>query len=169
VEEPVTAIPTVAAPTISGGTGLRVMGAGDVLTRLATCCHPVAGDEIIGYITRGNGVTVHRVDCQNVIKEDETERLVKVEWGAVPAMYRVNIRVEAIDREGLLRDVTTCVADENISLAAANAATHSDNTATITATMNVSGSEQLSRVLAKMERMRGVLSVERDHGAVKHA
>lgn len=164
-EEAPPAIPQSPAPSKATGPGLRVLGAGDMLTRLATCCRPVAGDPIIGYITRGKGVTVHHADCVNVKNEDEAERLVHVEWGPAPASYQVSIRVEAIDREGLLRDVATCVADEKINLAAAGAATHKDHTATITATLEVTSVEQLSRVLSKIERIRDVLSVERDLGS----
>jgi GTP pyrophosphokinase len=169
-EEPPLPPPTAPATSATSETGaLRVMGVGDVLTRLASCCHPVPGDLIKGYITRGKGVTVHRADCANIRTEDEPERLVNVEWGPAPSSYSVNIRIESIDREGLLRDVATCVADEKINFASASVSTHDDQTATIIATLQVQSTEQLSRVLQKIERIRDVLTVERDLGAVRQS
>jgi len=98
--------------------GIQVRGVGDLLTRLARCCHPVPGDPIIGYITRGKGVTVHRRDCPNVKNLSDTERLIDVDWGAVREAYPVSIRIEAFDRAGLLRDIATVVADEGLAYCA---------------------------------------------------
>jgi GTP pyrophosphokinase len=138
------------------------MGVGDLLTRLAVCCRPVPGDPIVGFITRGRGVTVHRADCQNVVREDEHERLVRVDWGPVSqTTYPVSIRIDAADREGLLRDVATVVAEENVNFTAANVATNADRTATITATVELSSIDQLSRILGKLERVRDVIGVAR--------
>ena len=86
-----------------------MLGTGDLLTRLSKCCNPVPGDAIIGYVTRGEGVSVHRRDCKNVINEDEKERLVDVEWGRRGQMYPVAVHIDAWDRVGLLRDVSTMV------------------------------------------------------------
>jgi GTP pyrophosphokinase len=150
-----------AMPT-TGKTGIRVMGVGDLLTRLGTCCKPLPGDAIIGYITRGKGVTVHRQDCPNVQKV-ESERLVSVEWGASDhQVYPVSIRVEAMNRDGLLRDVTTLVADDHVDITEARAIVHADQTATITATLQVTGMDQVSRILSKIEGMREVLEVRRN-------
>ena len=88
-------------PADTPARGIRVLGVGDLLTRLARCCNPVPGDEIIGFITRGKGVTVHRVDCQSVLSEDEKDRLVGVDWGRTDQqVFPVTVRVEAWDREG---------------------------------------------------------------------
>lgn len=95
--------------------GIQVSGVGDLLTRLAQCCKPVPGDPIIGYITRGTGITVHRRDCTNIKNIADSERLIEVQWGGMREAYPVNIRVEAFDRPGLLRDIATIVADEGIS------------------------------------------------------
>jgi GTP pyrophosphokinase len=152
----------LSVPTAREGAGLRVMGVGDLLTRLAVCCRPVPGDPIVGFITRGRGVTVHRADCQNVVREDEHERLVRVDWGPVSqTTYPVSIRIDAADREGLLRDVATVVAEENVNFTAANVATNADRTATITATVELSSIDQLSRILGKLERVRDVIGVAR--------
>lgn len=152
----------LSVPTAREGSGMSVMGVGDLLTRLAVCCRPVPGDPIVGFITRGRGVTVHRADCQNVLREDESERLVRVDWGPVSqATYPVSIRIDAADREGLLRDVATVVAEENINFTAANVATNTDQTATITATLELSSIDQLSRILGKLERVKDVFGVGR--------
>lgn len=147
---------------ISDKTGIRVMGVGDLLTRLGTCCKPLPGDSIVGYITRGKGVTVHRRDCPNVQKVEEG-RLVPVEWGASDhQIYPVSIRVEALNRDGLLRDITSLVAEDHVDITQARATVHADQTATITATLQVTGMDQVSRILSKIEGLRDVLEVRRD-------
>ena len=94
------------APRIYSST-VQVLGTGDLLTQIARCCNPVPGDRILGYVTRSRGVTVHREDCYNVLHEAEKERLVDVEWGRTGQMYPVAVHIEAWDRVGLLRDVST--------------------------------------------------------------
>ena len=159
-EEERVATPTVAPPPPTGG--ITVMGVGDLLTRLARCCNPVPGDPIVGYITRGKGVTVHRADCRNVAHEDERERLVHVEWGrSNEQLYPVTIRIEAWDREGLLRDVATVVSESKLNMIAASAQVHDDRTATITSTVQVSGIDKLSRLMSKLEGIRDVFGVTR--------
>jgi guanosine-3',5'-bis(diphosphate) 3'-pyrophosphohydrolase len=146
---------------------ITVKGVGDLLTRLANCCKPVPGDEIVGFITRGRGITVHREDCLSVKHEDERERLVKVEWTeSKKNLYPVRIRVEAWDREGLLRDMATVIAEEKINLVAASATAHPDQTATLTATIHISDLDQLSRLFSKLERIKDVLSAQRDSSTV---
>jgi RelA/SpoT family (p)ppGpp synthetase len=143
--------------------GIQVKGVGDLLTRLAKCCNPVPGDPIIGYITRGTGITVHRRDCPNIANKD-TERLTNVEWGPTRQAYPVDVRIEAFDRAGLLRDIASIVADEGISLSAANVLTHEDNTATIRATLQINDIQQLRTVLSRLEGFRDVLEVRREKG-----
>jgi GTP pyrophosphokinase len=156
------------APLSSGTTSagaINVMGVGDLLTRIATCCKPVPGDVIVGFITRGKGINVHRADCVNVLNEDEPERLVPVEWGRAVSQqtYPVTIRVEADDREGLLRDVSTVVTEERLNITGAEVKVNpTERTATILATVEVNGVAQLSRVLAKIEQIKDVIAVSRD-------
>jgi len=97
-----------------------VLGIGDLLTNLAGCCHPVPGDDIVGYVTRSRGITVHRRDCYNVVNEDEKERLIEVEWGQTDTQYPVGIQIEALDRVGLVRDISTVVAEEKINIVGMN-------------------------------------------------
>jgi GTP pyrophosphokinase len=140
---------------------VRVLGVGDLVTHLAQCCHPVPGDKIIGYITRSRGVTIHREDCYNVIHEDERERLIPVEWGQADSLYPVTIRVEAWDRVGLIRDITTVVAEEKVNIASVNLANGDGHTISVSLTLETSGLAQLSQLLKKVDAVRGVLSVTR--------
>jgi len=149
---------TLPKPPISA---IKVLGVGDMLVNLAQCCRPVPGDKIIGYVTRSRGVTIHRQDCYNVIHEDETERLVKVEWGQADSLYPVNIQVEAWDRVGLIRDISTIVAEEKVNIMAVSSSHNDDHTVTEHFTLETRGLAQLSRLLAKIEGIRGVISVAR--------
>ncbi len=140
---------------------IRVKGVGDLYTRMATCCGPVPGDGIIGYITRGKGVTVHRVDCPNIVHMQDRERLVAVSWGEAHEEYPVQIEIEGIDRRGLLRDIAAEVADLGLNMSSANVVTHDDNTATIILTIGVEGISQLSSLMSRMQSIRDVLDVRR--------
>ncbi len=146
---------------------LQVMGAGDLLTNLAPCCGPVNGDEIIGYVTRGRGITVHRHDCPNIGGLPDPERLVPVTWGTHPGdMFAVSIRVHAWDRVGLLKDVSTLLADQRVNILSVLTTTHDDRTVTLMLTLEVEGVSQLSRILRKLETVRDVYEVRRDAGNV---
>ncbi len=140
---------------------VQVLGAGDLLTHIAPCCQPVPGDEIIGFVTRTRGVTIHRKDCPNILSEDEKERLVKVTWGKSGLSFPVTIRVEAWDRVGLLRDVTSLVSDEKINIAAASLDDQSEETLSIFLTMDISTIGQLSQLFSKLEGVPGVINVTR--------
>jgi GTP pyrophosphokinase len=140
---------------------VQVLGAGDLLTHIAPCCQPVPGDEIIGFVTRTRGVTIHRKDCPNILSEDEKERLVKVTWGKSGLSFPVTIRVEAWDRVGLLRDVTSLVSAEKINIAAASLDDQSEETLSIFLTMDISTIGQLSQLFSKLEGVPGVINVTR--------
>jgi guanosine-3',5'-bis(diphosphate) 3'-pyrophosphohydrolase len=145
---------------------LQVMGVGDLLTSLGMCCRPVNGDSIIGYVTRGRGVTVHRVDCPNVLNVAEPERLVPVAWGNQGGeTFAVTIQVKAWDRVGLLKDVSTVLADERVNILSVTTTTHDDRTVTLFATVEVEGIDQLSTILRKLEGVREVYEVRRDTSA----
>ncbi|HSP55338.1 MAG TPA: bifunctional (p)ppGpp synthetase/guanosine-3',5'-bis(diphosphate) 3'-pyrophosphohydrolase [Dehalococcoidia bacterium] len=146
-------------PTLS--TTIRVLGTGDLLTRIARCCNPVPGDEIIGYVTRGEGVSVHRQDCTNILHEDERERLVEVEWGRSGQLYPVAVHIDAWDRVGLLRDITTLVAEEKVNMVGVRTQEEDDGRISIHVTLETMGLQQLSRLLSKLEAIRGVQRVSR--------
>ena len=107
----------VAPPATGPASGVRVLGVGDLLTRMARCCDPISGEQIIGYITRNRGVTVHKVSCPNIAAETETERLVPVSWGKTETLYPVRMQIDAWDRVGLLMDVTSLVSGEGVNIA----------------------------------------------------
>jgi GTP pyrophosphokinase len=155
------ALPSEVTPRETVAIGLSVLGTGDLLTRMARCCNPVPGDKIIGYVTRGEGVTVHRRDCLNVAHHDEKERLVDVEWGRRGQLYPVAAHIEAWDRVGLLRDISTMVSEEQVNMVAVRTQEHEDGTISIFVTLETSGIEQLTRLLGKLESVRGVISVGR--------
>jgi guanosine-3',5'-bis(diphosphate) 3'-pyrophosphohydrolase len=140
---------------------IDVLGVGDLLTRLANCCHPLPGDKIIGYITQGRGITVHRRDCPNVIHEKEKERLIKVEWGDVAQVYPVMIQVEAWDRVGLIRDISAIIAEEGVNLGEANMGNQHDGSVTLYFTLEVKGAAQLSKIMSRIYSVWNVVSVTR--------
>ena len=158
-----TVLPQVAppAPPAQAG-GVRVKGVGDLLVRFAACCHPIPGDPIIGFITRGKGVTVHLRECVTILHEKDVERLIEVEWeGAAERTYPIAIRLDAYDRTGLLSDITNVVAEQKVNIVAAHVETHPDRTATVNATLQVASVAQLARVLSRLEQVKDVFSVQR--------
>jgi GTP diphosphokinase / guanosine-3',5'-bis(diphosphate) 3'-diphosphatase len=158
-------MPTLRPASAPSTGGIRVLGVGDLLTRLAQCCNPVPGDEIVGYITRGKGVTVHRRVCPNVAHEQDQERLVQVDWGRTgPQMFPMTVRIEAYDRVGLARDIAALLADEGLSITDLTTRVNKDQTATVWATIEVSALDKLSRVLHRLEGIKDVYSVVREVG-----
>ncbi len=141
--------------------GVRVLGSGDLLTRLARCCHPVPGDPIMGYVSRGEGISVHRADCPN-LPALEQERLVPVEWDAPGHAYPVAVRIDAWDRVGLMRDISTLVADEGVNMTGIRSQEHDDGSITIYVTLEIQSVRQLMRLLAKLEGVPSVTSVKRE-------
>ena len=159
------ALPEVAPPAVSvpSSTAIRVKGVGDLLVRFANCCSPIPGDPITGYVTRGKGVTVHRATCPSVLSERDIERLIDVDWQAADLQtYPITVRIAALDRPGLLNEITTVVAEDKVNIVAASIGTHPDGTAAITATLKVTSLQQLSKVLQRIERVRDVTSVTRE-------
>ena len=148
-------------PLSSPTSGVKVLGVGDLLIRMGRCCNPLPGEEIIGYITRSRGVTVHKRNCPNLRNEDEMERLVDVEWGQTKELYPVRVTIQAWDRVGLLRDMTTQVSEQGVNIASVVTTENPDSTATISLTLYTTGVGQLSRLFSKLEGVRGVISAIR--------
>jgi guanosine-3',5'-bis(diphosphate) 3'-pyrophosphohydrolase len=143
--------------------GVRVKGVGDLLVRFGKCCHPIPGDPIMGFITRGKGITVHLRSCPTVISETDVNRLIEVDWeSALQQTYPIAIRVEADDRTGLLNEITNVVAENKVNIVAANVTTHPDQTATVKATLQVASVAQLARIMSRIEQLRDVHNVQRD-------
>ena len=166
VDDAELALPTVAPSTVPQRTGgVRVKGVGDLLVRFARCCHPIPGDPIQGFITRGKGVTVHLRSCPTVMNEREVSRLIEVEWEAEPAQtYPIAIRIEAYDRTGLLSDITQVVAEAKVNILAASVNVMQDHTAIVIATLQVASVSELARVMGRIEQLKDVISVQRDLG-----
>ena len=145
---------------IGPAAGIEVLGVGDLLTRIARCCQPLRGDDIIGYITRSRGVTVHRRDCPNIAAESVQERLIEVGWGRTQTLYPVNLQIDAYDRVGLLKDATHLVSEERVNIAYCVTREVEDRSV-ISMTVYIKGIDQLNRLFAKLEGVRGVISVAR--------
>ena len=161
--EPPSGAVEISPPRKISPVSIRVLGVGDLLTRLANCCHPLPGDEIIGYITQGRGITVHRRDCLNIINEGEKERLISVEWGDVEQVYPVTIQVNAWDRVGLVRDISATIAEEGVNLSAVSMTNHdnNDNITSLYLTIEVRNVAQLSKIMARVYSVWNVISVVR--------
>ncbi|MFZ2360632.1 MAG: bifunctional (p)ppGpp synthetase/guanosine-3',5'-bis(diphosphate) 3'-pyrophosphohydrolase [Anaerolineae bacterium] len=147
--------------------GVTVLGVPDLLSRTGMCCNPIPGQEIIGYVTRGRGVTIHRATCPNLahMTKKDPDRVVEVSWGlASEQTHPVQIRVAAYDRSGLLRDIANLLASERINMLDAHATTgNKGHLAQVEATLQIRDAEQLSRVLARIERLPNVTEVRRWH------
>lgn len=145
--------------------GFLFSGVGNLLAQTAQCCMPLPGDPVRGYITVGRGVSVHRQDCPNLLQlqSNEPERIIEVDWGGqARATYPVEIEIEAFDRSGLLRDITTLLANERVNLLGTN--TWSDrehNMATLQLTLEMSDLESLGVLLAKISRLPNIVRVVR--------
>ncbi|MFP4245526.1 MAG: RelA/SpoT family protein, partial [Ectothiorhodospira sp.] len=152
------------APPGDGDRGIRIRGVGNLLTQMARCCRPVPGDPVIGYITRGKGVTIHRRDCVNILRmpANKRQRLVEVSWGDDTRAYPVRIHLEAFDRQGLLRDITQVLANERVNvLSAATRTDPVENSVTMDLTMEITGTDQLSAVMDKIGAVSNVFTVRR--------
>ena len=145
--------------------GFKVLGVGNLLTQSARCCHPVPNDHIIGYITRGRGVTIHRSDCANILrlKEADRDRLIDVEWGGTPdRVFPVAIQVTAYDRHGLLRDISLVLADDRINVIEVKSRTDKkDMVAHMELNLEVEDIGQLSRVLGRIGQLPNIIEVKR--------
>ena len=151
-----------------GSHNLRVLGQEGLETRIASCCNPVPGDHVLGYITRGRGISVHRSDCGNVYSSlgRERERLIDVQWGdGGNQLYRSLVQIEGWDRVGLLRDISTMVAAENVNMIDVTTDAHGDGTVTIFATLHTTGLPQLARLLQRLETIGAISSVKRFIGS----
>ncbi|MGB2474931.1 MAG: RelA/SpoT family protein, partial [Litorivicinaceae bacterium] len=149
--------------------GIQIRGVGKLLTQIAICCHPVPGDMIVGYITKNRGVSIHRDDCANLLSlEDESpERIIEVSWGENQVeTYPVDIEISAYDRQGLLRDVTSVLANERVNVTGMQTMTDaSANTARLQLSIEVDGLSQLSQVLDRIHRIHNVISAKRIRAA----
>jgi GTP diphosphokinase / guanosine-3',5'-bis(diphosphate) 3'-diphosphatase len=144
----------------TGGNGVSVLGLKGLLTNFARCCNPAPGDEIIGYITRGRGATIHRQDCPNMLRLKDRERIIKVTWGEPHQTYPVAVSVKAYDRQGLMNDISIILGNEEVNLIDIDIKV-SQNLATINMVLEVGDISQLSRVLTRIENLPNVMEAHR--------
>ena len=152
--------------------GITVKGVDDVAVHFSRCCSPVPGDEIIGYVTRGRGITIHRTDCVNIVGMNDIDRLrlIDAEWQAdaqkgTTAIYSTEIRIFAADRTGMLFDISKVFTEANINVTAVNSkSNHKNEKATFTVSFDIRTVEQLNHIIAKLRMIPGVLDVERSVG-----
>jgi len=142
---------------------VTVLGLKGLLTAMARCCNPTPGDEIIGYITRGHGATIHRQDCPNILRIKDRERLVKVSWGENVRTYPVPIRIRAYDRQGLMGDITALLTEESVNIIDVQSGLNK-NLADLRIVIEVRDIAQLSRMLARIENLPNVLEAQRIRG-----
>jgi guanosine-3',5'-bis(diphosphate) 3'-pyrophosphohydrolase len=148
----------------SSDAGISITGVDDVMVRFAKCCTPLPGDEIIGYITRGRGVSVHVSSCP-VIQEMDTERLVDVMWNIERKQaFPVNIRLFCVDKKGLLSELSNVISSLGINISSANIDTIRGENATCNFELDVNDLDQFNKLAAELRKLKSVLSVERVRG-----
>ncbi len=146
---------------------ISIQGVGNLLTQLGRCCKPMPGDPVIGYITQGKGVTVHRRDCRNILNLSDNlqDRLIEVDWGGRGPVYPVDVHVDAFDRQGLLRDITAVLSNDKVNLLRANTWTNKrDQSVTMELTLEITNAAQLSRLLDMILQVPNVIEARRHTG-----
>jgi GTP pyrophosphokinase len=141
--------------------GLSLHGVDDILGNRARCCNPVPGDKVVGFVSRGRGIVIHRRDCAQVRNNLEPERLVEIDWGPAAEKHLVDIEIRAQDRPGLLRDVSHLVSTEGVNVASARAEGHKDGSAWLRLSLELDSAEQVVKVLQRIDKMPEVLEVRR--------
>ena len=152
--------------------GILVKGEEGIMVKLARCCNPIPGDPVIGYITRGSGISVHRRDCPNVLSNNPAEqsRLIEVSWDiATDAVYKVNIVISADNRPGMMSDIMQVTSEAKLNINALNCRTDKNKMAYITMGLDISNLDQLDNIMNKIKRMKGVYSVERQVTSAAHS
>ena len=153
------------APRPRSTEGVRLAGA-DVLSHPARCCHPVPGDDVVGFITRGRGLTIHRRTCPNIVHMDDDNRVVEVTWGvSARSTYPVTLRIVALDRPGIVRDVADVISSDGVNISEINVVTDPrEKTATVRVVLDVRGHAQLSRITSRLRALAHVTSAKRIPG-----
>jgi GTP pyrophosphokinase len=159
---------TAQRPVAREAAGVTMRGADDVFTRVARCCTPVPGEEVVGYVTRGRGVTLHRADCSNIEPRREIEpgRFIRVNWQQHEEQtYPVELRISAYDRPGLVRDISDVIARRGVNMSSVTArANPDDGTAVVTSIVHIPSSRHLSGLIDKLETIDNVIEVRRATG-----
>ena len=146
------------------GKAVKIQGHNDLATKFARCCMPVPGDKIIGYITRGRGVSIHRADCINIKNTIDTDRLIEVDWMQERAnheRFSTEIIIKAADRKGLVSDISTIISNEGVSITGLTVKTHKDGTAYMSMNVFIKDTKQVDQILGKVSVIPGITSVYR--------
>ncbi len=149
-----------ATPDREDSATVKVLGLKGILTNYAKCCNPLPGDDIVGYITRGRGATIHRRDCPNILRTKDRDRIVKVSWGEAKRTFPVTVQIKAYDRQGLMGDISAVLSDEGINMRDIHV-DFSNNLAIIKLMLDVRDINQLSRVLTITESLPNVMQAYR--------
>lgn len=156
------AIPTIPHPSRHADSGIVVPGAGDVMAKLARCCAPVPPDSIIGFVTRGSGISVHRKDCLNIVNTNEEDRLLEVEWAPnSDTTFNVDILVLALDRKQLLSDLTAVLSEHHVNILSANVKTRRDRVAETSFVFEMGDTDHLDHLMNAVRQVDGVYDVYR--------
>ncbi len=139
---------------------IEVVGLKGLLSQIARCCNPTPGDQIVGYVTRGRGATIHRQDCPNILRRKDTERLLQVSWGKIERTFPVPIKVKAYDRQGLVGDISTLLSGEGINIADVSVNVNR-SLADLSIVVEVKDLDQLSRILTRIENLPNVMEAHR--------
>ncbi len=149
-------------PKEKSSQGINIEGVDDIKVRFSKCCNPVPGDDIVGYITRGRGVSVHRKDCSNVVNAIDPERFIDVYWGShEQTAYPAEVQIKSVDKQGLLAEITNKMAETDISLLSLNARTNKDKIVIINMTLEIKDKEELQKFLREMRKLEGVIDAYR--------
>lgn len=149
--------------TASGGSAFTVVGLGNLLMQIARCCHPLPGEAIVGYLTQGRGVSVHRADCAAFLRlsANQPQRVLAVEWGRVVGSHTVNVQVDAVDRRWLLKDLTNLIAQDDAHVLSIHSDALEGSRIRLRMQLRVRDHEQLSRLLGRIDSLSGVEQVRR--------
>ncbi len=146
------------------GSEVYINGVGKLLSSLAPCCHPLPGDKILGFITQGRGVSIHKADCNNILnlKLSQSNRITEVSWGDSPVnRYPLELAIKAYDRQGLLKDITILLANEDVNVLALTTSSQEDGTADLMVTVEIESLQHLGRLLNKIQQLPNIMEVYR--------
>ena len=163
VDHQLSLLPTSPTKAVEGD-DIFIHGVGKLMSTLAPCCHPVPGDPIVGYITQGRGISIHKADCSNLLnlKRNQAKRITEVSWGHKPEnLYPVDLAIKAYDRRGLLKDITITLSNEGINIIAMNTLSQDDGTADFLVTVEIDSLEHLGRLLNKLNQLPNIVDVHR--------
>ena len=145
--------------------GILVKGEDGIMVKLARCCNPIPGDPVVGYITRGSGISVHRADCPNVLSNnpEEQKRLIDVTWDiATDSVYKANILIKTVDKPGIMVDIMMAISESKVIINKLDCRTDNRKVANINMGLDITNLDQLYVIMSRIKRIKGVYSVERE-------